>query len=373
MRPVSAAFLRTVRGSHQAVFQARIVTPGQTGVNPDGATLTILGGDVQLDGTADIRSTAEITVEGHAMWPTQAAALLAPYGNELHLRRGITYGGGATEWVSLGYHRLEVVEQDDAPDGPIRISAKDRMAGIADGRLTAPRPFPAATTRGALMSALVNEIYPWATIEWDNSTERDTPIGRQIIAEEDRYATLNELVTSAGLTWYWDHRGILVVRTPAQSGTPVWEVNHGAGGVLVSLGRRVTRDGAYNAVVATGEGADNAYPARSVVVDTNPLSATIWGGPFGQVPYFYNSPLLTSVARARAAATTMLAKLIGLPYSVDFTAVPNPALEPDDLVRVVYPGRTELHVIDRMTIPMTVEAPLSASTREQTTVLVGGA
>ncbi|MEV1013787.1 DUF5047 domain-containing protein [Micromonospora sp. NPDC049801] len=353
------------------MFEARIVAPGQTGVDPDGTTITILDGDVQLDGTADVRSTLELTTDGTGMWPTGSGSLLAPYGNEVFVRRGVAFGNGTTEWVSLGYHRINTTEQDDAPSGPVRISARDRMSGIVDGRLTAPRPFPAATTRGALLTALVAEIYPWATIEWDDVAARDDQIGRQVIAEEDRYAVCNEVVTSAGKTWWWDHRGVLVIRTSTPASSPVWEVNHGASGVLVEMGRRLTREGAYNAVVATGEGADTAYPARAVVVDTNPLSPTYWGGPFGKVPYFYNSPLLTSVSRARAAAATILARMVGLPYSVDLTAVPNPALEPDDPIRVTYPGRSELHVIDRLSIPLTVADALTASTREQAAVLLG--
>ncbi|MEV0214301.1 DUF5047 domain-containing protein [Micromonospora sp. NPDC050695] len=372
MRPVSDRFLATLRGSHQAVFEARIVPPGQTGVNPSGTTASILDGDVQIDGTADIRSTLDVTVAGAGMWPTRTSSPLAPYGNEIFVRRGIRYGNGTTEWVSLGYHRIDTAEQDDAPDGPIRVSARDRMAGIVDGRLTAAVPFPASTTRGSAITALVTEIYPWATIEWDDTAERDATIGRQIIAEEDRYAAANEIITSAGKIWYWDHRGVLVVRTPPSTSSPVWEVNHGANGVLVSVDRRITREGAYNAVVASGEGADTAYPARAVVVDLNPASPTYWGGPFGKVPYFYNSPLLTTAARARAAASTTLSRLIGLPYSVDLEAVPNPALEPYDPIRVTFPRRSEMHIIDRMTIPLTVEAAMSASTREQTTVLLGG-
>lgn len=371
MRPVSERFLRTVRGSHQAVFEARIVAPGQTGVDPDGTSIPILGGDVQFDGSAQVRATLELTTEGRGMWPTRASDLLAPYGNEIFVRRGIRYGNGETEWVSLGYYRIYTPEQDRVPDGPIRISARDRMSGIVDGRLTTPRPFPAATTYGQVVSELVGEIYPWATIEWDDNAVRDSQIGRQVIAEDDRHKVLDDLVTSTGRVWWWDHRGVLVIRTPPSPGSPVWEINHGEGGVLVSLSRRLTREGVYNAVVATSEGADTATPVRAVAVDGDPASPTYWGGPFGRVPRFFSSPLITTQGQAATAATNMLIRQLGLPYAVDFTAVPNPALEPHDPIRVRYPGRSEVHVIDRLTIPLTAGAALTASTREQTNVLIG--
>lgn len=370
MRPVSNRFLATLRGAHQMVAEARIVAPGQTGVNPTGVSIPLLSGDVQVDGSAQVRSTLELTTGGAGMWPTSATDALAPYGNEVFVRRGIRYGGGTTEWVSLGYHRLDTPEQDDAPDGPIRLTGQDRMAGIIDGRLTAPRQFAATATYGQVMSVLVGEIYPWATIEWDDDTN-DQTIGRQIITDDDRYKVLNDLVMSVGKTWWWDHRGILVVRTPTAVSQPVWTVNHGRGGVLVSLSRRLTREGVYNGLVVTGEGADTSVPVRAVVVDNNPASPTYWYGPFGKVPRFYSSPFIVSHGQAASAATTMLTQYLGLPYAVDLTAVPNPALEPGDSIRVVYPGRSEMHIIDRLTVPLVADQPLTGSTREQSIVLVG--
>ncbi|MBM0274139.1 DUF5047 domain-containing protein [Micromonospora tarensis] len=372
MRPVSERFLDAIRGSHEAVFSATVVAPGQTGVAPTGTDITIADGDVTLDGTAQVRSTLELTTSG-TLWPVRATDLLAPYGNEVFVRRGIRYTIGLTEWVSLGYYRIDSTEQDDAPDGPIRVLGQDRMAGIVEGRLTAPRQFAASTTRGALLSALITEIYPWATIEWDSTGVRDAAIGRQILVEEDRYAACAELVKSVGRIWWWDHRGVLVVRTPPLSTEPVWEASHGQLGVLLDLGRRLTRVGAHNGVIASGEGADTAAPARALVVDATRDSPTQWGGRFGKVPRFYSSPFITTDGQAWTAAASLLMAELGLPYSVDFEAVPNPALEPFDTVRLRYRGRSEVHVIDRLTVPLTVEQPISAATREQTTTLLGGA
>lgn len=370
MRPVSAAFLRTVRGSHRMVAEARVVAPGQTGVNPGGTLLALDGGDVQIDGTADVRSTLDLTVVGAGMWPTGAGDLLAPYGNEIHVRRGIRYGNGTTEWVSLGYFRIESVGQDRAPDGPIRVSASDRMAGLIEARLLAPVQYPLGTTLGTIVTQLVTEVYPAAVIEWDDATD-EAELGRALTAEEDRHGFLAELVEAAGKVWYWDHRGVLVVKSPPDPGEPVWDVNHGRDGVLVELGRELSREGVYNAVVASGEGADTVAPARAVVVDDNPASPTYWSGPFGKVPRFYSSPFITTDEQAASAGAAMLTKSLGLPYSVDFTVVPNPALEPYDPVRVIYPGRVETHVIDTLTVPLAADAAMPATTREQTLIVLG--
>lgn len=373
MRPVSDAFLRTLRGSHRRLVEARIVAPGQIGVEPVGTLLTVLAGDVHLDGTAQIRSTLDLTVDGTNLWPSPLSDLtLAPYGNEIHVRRGVRLGSGATEWVSLGYHRIEDIDQDLPPDGPIRLDGSDRMAGIIDARLLAPVPFEATATLGDVVERLVTDVYPWATIEWDDATDADT-LGAALVAEQDRYKFIDDLVTARGKIWYWNHRGILTIRDIPAATIPVWDVNHGQSGVLVKFSRQLTRESVYNAVVASGDAATDSLPVWAAVVDNNPASPTYWHGSFGQVPKYYSSPMLTTNGQAEAAATTMLAKTLGLRYSADFTAIPNPALEPFDPVRISYSGRSprEIHVLEKLSVPLLANAVMPATTREQTVTVIG--
>jgi hypothetical protein len=371
MRPVSTAFLNAVRGSHQMAVQAKVCTSFQTGVNPTGTEIPILAGDVQMDATSATRATMDVTTDGTGMWPTNSSDLLAPYGNEVFLRRGVKFGGGSTEWVSLGYFRINSPEQDRVPDGPIRLSGADRMAGIVDAKLVAPMQFAATDTLGPVVNRLVTDVYPSATIEWDDATDT-TALGRALAAEQDRYKFLDELIRAQGKVWYWDYRGILVIKDVPSSTSPVYIVDSGTNGVLVSLKRHLSRDGVFNAVVASGEGVDSSNPVRAVAYDNNPSSATYFLGPFGPVPRFFKSAAITTVDQAQTAATAELRKQLGLPYSVDFGTVPNPALEPDDPIRVRFPTRNELHVIAKLTIPLGVDGTLTATTREQTTILIGG-
>jgi hypothetical protein len=372
MRPVSDRFLAALRGSHKGPAEAYVVTAGQTGTAPTGTEIAIFSGDVQINAKASVRSTLSLSTDGTEMFPTAASDLLTPYGNEVFVRRGVEFGGGAVEWVSLGYFRINNVEQEEAPNGPIRISAQDRMAGIVEARLLQPIQFPATDTYGDVMDQLVTEVYSWATIEWDG-IEDTNPIGRALIAEEDRFKFLDDLVTSLGMIWYWDHRGVLVVKYAPDADTPVWTVNAGANGVLVQLSRELSREGVYNAVVATGEALDTTTPPRGVAVDDNPDSPTYWNGDFGKVPRFYSSPFITTDAQAATAAEAILRQNLGLPYSVDFKQIVNAALEPYDPVSVQYANRTEIHVIETLTVPLLVTVAQSATTREQTLVVIGEA
>jgi hypothetical protein len=135
----------------------------------------------------------------------------------------------------------------------------------------------------------------------------------------------------------------------------------------------VSREGVCNGWVVTGESADERPPARALVVDSNPKSPTRWGGKFGKVPGFHSSPLVTSNLQAKAAAESLMRTSVGLPYTVDFTAVPHPGLEPLDPVRISDPGAgTRIHVLDKLTIPLTADQPMMSQTREQALVALGG-
>lgn len=368
MRPVSERWLRTVRGSHQMVVEARVVAPGQTGVEPAGTTLQVLSGDVSMDATADVRSTVDMTVL--APWPTGAGSLLAPYGTEIHLRRGIRYGDGTTEWVSLGYHRIDAVEQDGV-DGAVRVSASDRMAGLIDARLLQPVQHALGTPYGTIVSQLVREVYPDAVIEWDEPAAAAAGLGRTLVGEESRWEYLQELVTSLGLVWWWDHRGVLRIGPSPSPSQPVWAVDSGEGGVLVGLRRSISREGVYNAVVASGDAADEIAPPRAVAYDEGAGSPTRWGGPFGKVPRFYSSPFISTTAQAQSAAAAMLQQTLGVPYNVDLTMVPHAALEPLDPIVVAHPHGQELHVLETLRVPLAADAAMTGSTREQTLMVVG--
>lgn len=346
MRPASPEFLTALTGSHNIAVRLRSVPAGQTGTAPTGGVvLPIVEGDVELDGAADVRATIDVTIAasdpatGELLWPEGVSSALTPYGtHELFAERGVAFGGGSVEYVSLGYFRINDVEQPDAPDGPIRLSGSDRMSMIIDSALTTPLQYGPSVTYGAVVQALAEDAYADVVIEWDDPDIAGDAIGRTVIVEKDRYAFIRELVVGVGKIAYFDHRGVLRIRSLPASGYPVWTVSRGARGVLVTASRSLSREGVYNGVLATGEALDTEPPVQALAVDNTPGSPTLWGGPFGKISREFASPLLTTTSQCALAAATVLRKSVGLPYNVDLTAVPNPALEPDDVIAVGVEG-----------------------------------
>lgn len=366
---VPGAIARVLTGSHAVTFEARVCTEYQTSADPVGVPIDIIDGDVQIDGTAQIRATLNLTTEGK--WPRRATDLLAPYGNEIFVRMGIDLGA-RIEWFALGYYMLSEPEQDGSATDPIRIGAPDRMQLIADSELISPIMFDQSTSVGSMFRALVNDVYPDALIVFDDDTT-NTDIGRNVLVEKDRRAALADVAASFGKIMFFDGAGVLRVQSAPDETEPVWEVNAGRNGVLVDTKRRMTRQGVYNGVVATGEGADNQAPVHAVAVDDGATSPTRWGGRFGKIPKFYSSPLITTFEQAQNAAQAMLRRLLGAPYSVDFGSITNPGLQPFDPVRVTHTdGSREIHIVEKLSIPLSAESHMTASTREKTLVVVRG-
>lgn len=367
MRPVSDAFLRTVKQSHTVVTRAILTLSYQTTESPIGVEVPIIDGNVQLDGSADVRASLDLTIRPD-WWPSGPDDLITPYGNEIFIQRGVEIVGQAPEWVSLGYFRIDTVEQSDAPRGAVRVTAQDRMAGLIEAHLLSPRQFAATATIASVYDSLVKEIYPSATISYD-FTSTDT-IDRTIVVESDRFGALKDLTRSLGKVMYWDHQGALQVVSMPDESVPVFEVAAGSGGVLITHNRAVSRDGIYNATVVQGSAPDDKAPVVAIARDMNPKSRTYWNGRFGKVPREpYVSEWIVRKSQAEATAKALLRQSLGLPYVVDFTLVPNPALEPWDPVAVRYEdGQAELHTISTLNVPLVESAAMAATTRDQTNV-----
>jgi hypothetical protein len=373
VRSVSAQFLEALRGSHKVFTRVQLITGHQTGTAPvGGVVLNIIDGSVALDSDADVRASVELTTTGGLnIFPQHPTDELTPYGNELFIECGVELADGSDEVVSQGYFRIDSVEQSSAPHGVIRVIGYDRMKAIVEARLTAPISFVAGTSVESIFTILILEVYPEATIEFDDSAFAASTLVSTQVAEEGRFEFLHNIVTSNGKIMYWDYRGILVVKTAPDPTVSVWEVNAGAGGVLVNAARAISREGVFNAVVAVGESVNDTPPVRAIAVDNNPSSPTFWDGPFGKVPRFFSSSFITTYAQALNAAQNILRKTLGLPYSVSFTSISNPALEPLDAITIDQLDFVALHVVETLTIPLNAERPLTATTRRQANLQLG--
>lgn len=346
MYPVSDRFLARLAESHQVATRVQLLlTDGRV------VDLDHTGGSVTVDRSQAIRRTCTVTVPDPALIPRTPTDQLATYGARLHISRGVEYADGTTELVPLGVFRLDSVD-GDVSDGPVTLQGKDLSAIVADDKFV--EPYSATGTVVGAITALIQRSIPDAVVI---SSIVDTPIGRRTFdVEADPWAGCQEIAAAAGAEVYPNADGVFVITTLPDLLTtdPVWAVEAGESGVYVSASRAMTSDGVYNGVLARGEStADNVPPVSYLAVDADPGSPTYWGGPYGRRPTFYSSSTLTTTQACAQAATLKLAQAKAPNASGDISSLPNPALEPGDVIRVTHPdGTRELHQIAAFTVPL---------------------
>lgn len=358
MYPVTPAFLGALRRSHVVTLQVDAYR-GSTLLKAD---LPVSGGAVTVDGGSQIRRTLALTVADPGLDPKlDPAATLAPFGYELVVRRGIRYPNGQTEWVPLGRFRIETVQAAVAQNA-IEVTGADRAATVKDARFTTITQANTTNTVVQEIRRLIQEALPGVPVTDLTGATAVTPA---VFWERERWDAIEQLGQAIGADVYFDSAGNGVIApAPTVSTEPAWMIDAGELGVMVDGSRETSRELTYNGVVAAGEGDGDAPPVTATVWDTNPASPTYYLGPFGQKPYFYVSPLLTTVAQCASAATALLGRVTGLVRQLDLSCVPNPALESGDVVRVRFPdGTAETHLLDSFTVPLDPSTAMTLQTR----------
>jgi hypothetical protein len=166
-----------------------------------------------------------------------------------------------------------------------------------------------------------------------------------------------ELALAAAAETYFDGEGNFVFDKPAGTLAPVWTVDSGQTGVMVSADESLARTGVFNGVLVQGQNTATDAPVASLVTDTDPGSPTVWGGPFGQVARIEQSSAVQTTQQATDAATAILNRRLTLQRAVTVVQAPNPALEAGDVVTVVFPdGRQEDHLVNSVTIDLGPQA-----------------
>lgn len=353
------------------------------------ATLPVADGHVDIDRTADVRRSAEFVVADPSFVPLYANSPLAPYGAELRVFAGIQFMDGSNEQIPLGVFRIEAVEWDEATGSFPSVKGFDRAKAVIDAKFLMPYD-ASGRSAVAVITALITDVVACDVLI--DPTLKDYALPGGSVFDSERWDAAQTIAGGMGAEIYFDVYGNAVVTTiPAITqdtphGSAVWTVNHGENGVLVSAQRGVTRTGVYNAVAAQGSSADTeGAPPIGFAADTDPRSPTYWGPasalpygpytptPFGQAVYRYSNNLLTDAQQCETAARGQLSNFLGLARSLSFTCVPNYALDGGDLILVEYPNdQSELHLIDKLGIPLGPGDVFGGSTRTLTYQSSGG-
>jgi hypothetical protein len=363
MYGVSEAFIRELRKSSMLVDVQVIAS--------DGTVLAIQDGNVDMDTNRSITRTATLTLT-----PTDTLTAIGVFNLvmtpeiEITIRRGLIING-VTEYVTLGVFSTDSADFSIDVEGAISWSGSDRSKKISRARFIDAYQISKNSSLATAGAALLSSRYSAVITNFSNVVDTiDAQLVFDAGPESNPWQSARTLFADHGYDLHFDGDGTAVampVPDPATSES-VFDFGSAETNLMLDATISGTLEQTYNGVVATGEGTGNAAPSRAVVWDTDPNSPTYYQGGYGQVPLFYSSPLLTTTTKCTAAATTLLAKAKGRASQLAWSAVPNPALEPLDVVNLEYNGTQSKFVIDAITIPLRASDPITAKARETSTV-----
>lgn len=403
MRPVSDTLKGIVSSTHTAKTRVRAVTGFPQSTTPAGAgdPLAVVDGFVEMDSTAEVRSTLDLEVR--APWGS-----IVPDGTELFVEYGVEVSGGSFEWVSLGYFRIDEVTQSGW-DGNLKITGSDRMAQVRDTEnMFSSQSIPAATSDQVFYASLLyaNQGQAWmhgnagvfpsgtasTNIVFDYDANSAVVGYQQPLGEDPYYEMMKTRAERSGKRLFFDYLGQLNVVSDVVEPNPTADliVRAGKGGQLSNVSRQITRRGVYTSVRVTGQQATEGDPpwgwsgSGGASVPNPALSAPSWYGKFGRIVRRFASPLLLDQPACTAAADTLMSKVKGLPSVLSFDMIPHPGLETLDTIQVTWPENTvsagtvpntttsgqteETHVVDRLTFPL-AGGPMKVTTRAKYVVV----
>lgn len=273
---------------------------------------------------------------------------LAPFGQRLKVSIGVEIGNGVIEWLQRGWF---LVTNSSTDADSVSVQAQGLLTLIDEARFVSPFQ-PSGTFKSTIRSL----VEPALTVDFDSSlTDRSVP--SNMSWDEDRLGGLQEILDAWPADAHVTPDGYLAVVPATESTTVVGSLTNGLGGTVVHWGGASTRDDASSLVVARGQASDGSQVQGVAYELTGP---TAFGSSFNPlpVPTFFFSPLLTTNAQCRAAATSIVSRRRrsnGRRLMAD--AVPNPAYQVGDLISVTTDDLTdESCLIESLSIPLTPQS-----------------
>lgn len=250
------------------------------------------------------------------------------------------------------FHESRVIDEYgyDEPDGSlppnkrrvfvpagavVKLTAVDLTGDVDRDRLQAPESPKAGATVVSEFKRFTSRYFP--TVVDPGVT--DTGVSRQLVYDKERLEACQDLLSRVSARYRMGGDGECHVYP--QRGASVLRIEPNAG--LVSVARDQSIDGLYNRWVVEGKNVATGDPVFGVAdLESGPLK---YGGPHGQVPFFYSSEMITTVAQATTYAQELRDKFLdGLAVELSVETIPRPELQAGDRIEVGCPV-TAGHVV----------------------------
>lgn len=327
--------------------------------DPEGG-LVFTGGTVTATLNSRVSRNLSLRVPAY-MYPTDETGLLAPFGNELRVYRGVRLGDGSETYTWQVFRgRIRNVEQSS--DGTCMVECSDRAADVQDVNFVSPQNSNTANTVNEEFQRLIVDAVPDATF---GASDTFSKVMEPLTWEFERAAALDEIAVSVGALWYPLANGDFVIRRFPWTvvSAPLLTLTDQEGGTINGWSSRRSRDSIFNVVTVTGERLNGDAPVHATASDTTPGSPTSVSGNFGVRSRLERLQTPSTAGGATAAAEDLLRTYIAPTEEWTLQSVPDAALELGDVINVAVDGRTAVQVVTGIALPLDLSGDMTISTR----------
>lgn len=308
--------------------------------------IPIASGGEQRDRSLRVPERVTLTiprVDGGTDWsPYEDTSPLAANGQRLRIELGVQVGVDRIEWLQRGWF---VIYRSEVSGDTVRVEARGLLHLIDEAKLVSPYQ-----PTGTILSTLRGLVEPALTVINDAAlTDRAVP--SDVNFDEDRLGAVLELLDAWPADAAVNPDGLLELNASADDGdTPVLALSEDTGTVVRVVGAS-TREGAWTVVVARGTASDGGQVQGITYLSTGPKAYQGLFNPL-PVPYFFSSPLITTVGQATGAAQTVMLRLARKASRLlEVEMVPHPALLTGDVVSLTSEVYTGTAVVEQLDLP----------------------
>lgn len=272
-------------------------------------------------------STDELVAVGHGMVDKVT----------VHAIAGSTGAGGST----VGPSSSAVIAKGGGQLGggtSIMVHVTDLSRAIKRNVWQEPFTVASGLNYGDAIQAMVLDRLPSQTQFSISSTTRTLPdvVVYGLTQGGDPWQDCRELAQAIGYECFFDPNGIFVFQPVPDPtvGDPVWEFDEDSNPLVAEAVRELADDQTFNHVIVIGQSTSSQNAVSAEAQDTNPNSPTYILGPYGQVTERLTFSLITTQDQAQDVANSILNNSLGASDQVTITVVPQPALEPGDIIKI---------------------------------------
>lgn len=331
----------------------------------DESLIVLPGSEVTATLQSQVARNATLYVP-EQLYPDKDTDLLAPFGNELRIWRGVLPADGSRKYIwPIFKGKIQNASIEDST-GEAIIEASDPGQDVVDANFVRPENSIEGADRIQEMRRLIKAVVPTATFGQSDLFPQKMPA---LTWEFNRGSALEEMFSSVGGLWYALADGSFVARRYpwANPGAPIMTLSDGPAGVILSTQRSHSRRDMINSVTATSERLNGDVPIAQTAQDTNPDSPTYIGGKFGIRSLLMRRLSATTEGGALSAAQARLRTGITAAHKISWTQVPDASAELGDIytIDVTRRGVTRIQVMSSFVMPLDVVSPMACVGRAQ--------